>query len=717
MAKIFISYAREDAPYQKLLRRFLVSADGGDHSVEAISDEDLLAGDLWEKRLNSHIAEADAGVVLLSTYFLGSVNCMNELTQMASRGPNFPLIPIVVGPCPWDEVPELKERNAICSDKPAGGCENQESLWFEIATRVRRTLRKTQERPWPMPEDEWGRISKAIKNGLFTPILGPGCYEVTEDTREARQHLRNRLEWVLAKLGDDVEACGFIRGVVASNLESVLKSRIDQLEEPKEDWMGPLIDLQAALARLGAACCCFMGEEMQHRPFGFTDVRAVAVNTAAGLEPVLAKRIGLLRDAFFSAVRQAELLNVYIREKHHSALNKGFGSTGILGQLVILTYSIFYDNLRRDDADDRAREWLDEYRDLVATADRFLRQARKPIASKLALAQLEWIGDLVWHTLRFEAPMYPSPDELAFQLSVCLGTAVPPRRERMGALVELANEELRQKLIRKFFKAYESGASGRSKEQPKLYEVLARALLFASRRAERLVTRRRGSAGEAQQERVTVAISTNFDRELERALDKAECIYHLVFPVLVPNDNQTDGVGEDYRASWMIRTVSWDDGERATEDVFLDPNSIRLNEHDFRGPVLVKLHGSPLEPLQGRYLHRLWISDRDFIEAMVARDRFWPRGLRELLDTRGRVLCFVGYPLGDTGSRLRLSEHLKQESDNRALYLFDYPEDPLRHALLKRIRVSLIPTKIDELPQLLLNLLDQTPERESGIRS
>ena len=95
-------------------------------------------------------------------------------------------------------------------------------------------------------------------------------------------------------------------------------------------------------------------------------------------------------------------------------------------------------------------------------------------------------------------------------------------------------------------------------------------------------------------------------------------------------------------------------------------------------------------------------------------------GLKELLEAQERVLCFVGYPLADTGSRLRLSDHLKREKDNRTLYFVDYPEDPLRHALLKRIRgikVGLIQAKIDELPQLLLNLLDQTSDRESGARS
>jgi len=722
MLRVFISYAREDVEYQRLLRRFLVSADDSDLQVEVISDQNLLAGDRWEERLNTSMEEVDAGVLLLSTYFLESQWCKSELMRLAERGLDFPLIPILVSPCRWLDVPVLKARNAICGDGPASQFEDQEALWFQIANQVRAVLPTRREQSHPATENEWSRISKAIKQGLFTPIIGPGCYEVTEDTREARNHLRTRLEWILAKLDDDAGACDFVRGVVGSNLLSVLHHRLDQIAQPHEDWMLPLVDLQTALSKLGASCCRFIGGMMQERPSGFTDVHAVTVSMKSKGYKEVEEKVTELRNVFFAAVQKASALNHYVQKNHRSGLNKGLGSAGILGQLVILTYSVFHNSLTGDDADDQAREWLDENRASVATAERFLRQARTPIADKLAITQLEWIGDLVWHTIRFEAPMYPSPDELAFQLSVCLGTVMPPKKERMGTMVELTDEELCQRLIRKFYRVYDRG---RSNERPRLYDVLARALSLSSRGAVKPLAKiHKGTARRGLQDfrkSVTVAISTNFDRELERSLEERHADYHLVIPVFVPNEVLgNNGPAEDYSACWMMRTFSWDEDDRREPENVLLSASNQLNEIALNGPLLVKLHGSPLEPLQSGYMHRLWISDRDFIEAMVARDRFWPPGLKELLEAQERVLCFVGYPLADTGSRLRLSDHLKREKDNRTLYFVDYPEDPLRHALLKRIRgikVGLIQAKIDELPQLLLNLLDQTSDRESGARS
>ena len=78
-----------------------------------------------------------------------------------------------------------------------------------------------------------------------------------------------------------------------------------------------------------------------------------------------------------------------------------------------------------------------------------------------------------------------------------------------------------------------------------------------------------------------------------------------------------------------------------------------------------------------------------------------------MLDANNRVLCFLGHPLADASSRLRLSDHLGGDPKKRTLYLIDFPEDPLRHTLLKRLKVGLITSTID---QLVMHFTEWFPE-------
>jgi hypothetical protein len=286
----------------------------------------------------------------------------------------------------------------------------------------------------------------------------------------------------------------------------------------------------------------------------------------------------------------------------------------------------------------------------------------------------------------------------------------------MSTVAELAGRKLRVELIRKWFQVYSRGASSR------FYEALARALCYSESRQQEKKSRP-GAAFEASDyhvQAIPIAITTNFDIELEQELEAHKRTYHVVFPVFVreSNDKEWDDDAHELPPDWLLRTVSWDDdGEPIPPtDVLLGKNTLEELAQQFQGPLIVKLHGSPLHKLpkpnkfiQGvplrinldqpsiDYEHRISLSDFDLIKAMIERDKYWPSGLKELLNAQGRVLCFLGYPLADTGSRIRLAEHLSSETQKRTLYLMDFPEDPLRHTLLKRIKVGLIRSTIEVL--------------------
>jgi TIR domain-containing protein/SIR2-like protein len=735
MARVFISYSHDDEPYKRLLHDHLSTLVSTEFDVETVSDSDILPGSHWKDELQRFMDEADAGVLLLSTAFLKSEWCRAELSRLANRKPTALLLPVLARACEWRSISELRDLQLVNTEAPA---QDSEEAWLEIARNIKKSVeRKLRlvrsgggsprldsenlvEVEW---QDEWERIRRAVGQKLFTPVLGPGCYDAEADTLSTRDYLRNRLDWILGELEDDERARLYVEGIMASNHKEVMRHKASRTESPSEPWMRLLIEFQASLARLGAVCCRIMGEAMQTRPCGFTDIRTFATD----VEPT-SSRPGEkpLRSLFFETAGLAARLHEDSKLRQE-LLNRGLGTRGILEQLVMLTFTIFYADLKREDYDEEVKEWKEKYGTFVRAAGVLVQPVEIPRNPRLSLAHVEWIGDLLWHTIRFEAPMYPSPEDLAFQLAVCLDTSILPRKERVSTVAELASGKRRVELIRRWFHVYSRGGMSQ------FYEALARALCYAGP-GEPLRKRRPGAAFEGSDEHVQtipIAITTNFDMELEGALESHKRTYHVVFPVSV---RESKGWEDDIRelpSDWLLRTVTWDEDDEPIPptDVLLGKNTLEELAQQFLGPLIVKLHGSPLHKLpkpnkfvQGvplrinldkpsvEYEHRISLSDFDLIKAMVERDKYWPPGLKELLNAQGRVLCFLGYPLADTDSRIRLSEHLNSETQKRTLYLIDFPEDPLRHALLKRIKVGLIKSTIEVLTS---RFLEWFPELSS----
>lgn len=713
--KIFISYSSKDEAHLSILLGHLKSA--GLDNLDPLSDGRLEPGDLWEDELRRYMDQADAGILLLSSSFLQSQWCQKELDYLWSKPRPFRLLPVLVEKCFWRKVRALSQLQLVNSAAPISAASNLEDGWYDVAMKIQevlanmRTTSDLQNRGDHLrqgSEARWENITKAIRKGVFTPVLGPGCYDVTEKTTEAKDHVRDRLNRILESIGSDAGARDYAEGVVASGLSAAVDHSLIE-KRPDPAWIGLLVELQAELARLGAHCCSLMGSAMQRHPRGFTDVHEMVVDLDEEVAPSVR---ATLRSSFFKAARSAKRLNQFFEKlpsKERQSI-EGLGIYGIRSQLFSFTYSIFYPEVSRR-SDQEAEEWKQDNIDFVAAAERLVRPADNQKFPRLALVQVEWIGDLLWQTIRFDAPMYPSSDELAFQLSVCLNG--PPRKERVGTVVELVGKEDRPDLLGKLFKAYEGSSAKRRKDVLEFYETIARSLFYHARSGSPAQGRiMKGSGAEAaSRKRVTIAISTNFDRELERALSDFHRTYHVLFPVYARDGEEA---GEQIEEAWLLRTFRFDDEEKEHwDDAMMIKSSNSLKGFSFEGPLVVKLYGSPRETLnKTAYAHRVSISDCDFIEAMVSRERYWPPDLKDLLVQGGRVLCFLGYPLSDPNSRLRLSDHLDREQRSGTLYLIDYPEDPLRHTLLEHINVKLVPTTIEEFLASLKSFFNRFPEAD-----
>ena len=273
-----------------------------------------------------------------------------------------------------------------------------------------------------------------------------------------------------------------------------------------------------------------------------------------------------LRGRFFDATDLAARL--YDDQKmRHDLKSRGLGTRGILEQLVMLTYAVFFPEISREKCDEEVRYWKERYKGFIEVADKLLRPRVTPELPRLSLLQVEWIGELLWHTIRFEAPMYPSPEDLAFQLSVCLDTSIPPRRERMSTVAELTGRKHRVELICKWFQGYAKRAPEEREKKPGLYDALARALWFVDPAEEEHSPKRRlGTAGEStaqHMKRIPVAITTNFDLELEGALDKHKRPYHVLFPVYLFTESDGGDHDSEPPEDWLLRTMIWDDDGEA----------------------------------------------------------------------------------------------------------------------------------------------------------
>jgi hypothetical protein len=305
----------------------------------------------------------------------------------------------------------------------------------------------------------------------------------------------------------------------------------------------------------------------------------------------------------------------------------------------------------------------------------------------LNLMDLIWIGNLFWHSLRFDLSYYPTTAELAFQISL-YKVPVEIRARTTPPLLAQAAQAMTDRLRRltEWFSRY-----GEGRRPSPFYAALAEWLSYTYLRYSEL--KQTGSPRVP----VPLVFTTNYDREIEEALKALQCDHHLVLPVQFVSHK----VGQPYEplASdvplWLMKSVHYEDGAAThswhyagtvTEEVARsneDQSDRYQPTRDHIGPIIVKLHGSPLEGLPTarvtvddlpheqksrleskkfnvEYRHRIIVSESDYL-ADLRRDL--PLWLRKRLQAKERALFFLGQSIADWNIRLRLADHASW-SDN-----------------------------------------------------
>lgn len=667
---IFISYAHEDEPHLEGFFRQLRGLRAIEGSFQTVSDHDIPPGSPWENWLQERIENVEGGVLLISSAFFASRWCENEAMALYSRLQPERILPVLVRSCLWEEVGWLRRYQLVNKHPVLTTGQDPDQRWTEIVGRILEAQKK-----WPLVAAQGalapdGRsdevvgintLEEALTNGGgIAFFLGPGIHEMQGDT-PAADPLRARLDQLTDHLSQE-GPIHYLRTIVEEKLPGVMNRQPAALL-PNESWRQDLVAFQASLARLGSAASRLVAKTLYQRHMALANISSLVLSLEHQDEtPEEIEERTHLRNLFFTACKQIAILD------RSSSLDRisndiGLGVQGIFEQMMALTYVAFGRDLESSQ-DEQCEEWHHLFRRQISGDKRpTIMQLRLGRGRRfLALTHLEWLGDLLWHTLRFDTPLYPRPNDLAFQLSVCSFPFTPPRRETVGTIASLALPALVDK-VRAWLER--SGT-----DQHEIYRAVARGLCDAWSRRQRLA--------EPVGNPVPLAVTTNFDNELELILRAARISHHVLFPVhLLRRTSPTQGASmpPDEREDWMLYTEVWgEDREipRTRSWEVLGRNELKTQH--FHGPLLVKLYGSPLtkideelvrvdgSPNPGKrfeFSHRLIVSDLDLLAVMVK--EWWPDGLANLLFGQpNRLICFLGYSPADVDSRLRLFEHVRQ---------------------------------------------------------
>ena len=317
--------------------------------------------------------------------------------------------------------------------------------------------------------------------------------------------------------------------------------------------------------------------------------------------------------------------------------------------------------------------------------------------NRLSLNSVSWLDDLVWHALRWDAPLYP--DSEALDLQLLLGARRSDNRRgailgrspaSSGAALVIEPQKLVEYLeswsrrIEKRMRAAVIGAKSRGWKDP--YETLAKAMVLC------LEMRQKGTTADSEQRfdqrRNVFIVDATFDQRMCTALEQERAMGAVVYPVdIVDADNNKYPVWAMRR---FPRPVNADD----ETSILWDNCGRTIDWQDVPRIIVLKPFGAPLERIdqledaqrraqrelnnlnfpvpeerqkstviQRRYL----FDDVSILRDMVRRQDSMPPGFRHTIhDYTDRMfeLYFLGYAIDEYGRRARIVADVRPEDDD-----------------------------------------------------
>lgn len=363
----------------------------------------------------------------------------------------------------------------------------------------------------------------------------------------------------------------------------------------------------------------------------------------------------------------------------------------------------------------------------------------RPERISLRGEDVEWLTNLLWHSLRFDLPIYPTGEELGFQLALNSGQRRPtdsphiarPRlslatqdakspqlvAEALGWVVEatMANDGL-SATSRRLFTAI-AGVLDRhaANWKPGLHSDTA----FNGADSGRADGADDDGETEAH-EFVPVAFSTSFDQQLERTVlaTATRTDVHVFVPVLVigsSKSTQADfrwiygtarATGSETAAVRALRSMSWNwvPADQADWPVDSGISIVKING----APLYRDLDGEPIsnhknlmkpDPRTGRRYrpeattrHALVLSEFELLRNLriesTAKESFL--GVLQSKGEHARRVLFLGHPIHDWLTRVRLLTRLFEPNQDGRSRLGEGQRNILFSKTIEPVRASLL---------------------------
>lgn len=135
----FISYSHADAKLKADLITHLTPLKRLG-IIDTWNDQEIKAGDEWEKEIATKLATADLVLLLISADFIASEFCYtNELSTALERhkAKKATVIPVILRPCLWNELPLGTIQALPPGGKPVTSFDNQDEALTAVAKSVR----------------------------------------------------------------------------------------------------------------------------------------------------------------------------------------------------------------------------------------------------------------------------------------------------------------------------------------------------------------------------------------------------------------------------------------------------------------------------------------------------------------------------------------------------------------------------------------------------
>lgn len=550
-------------------------------------------------------------------------------------------------------------------------------------------------------------IISYVKDKKFIPFIGPIASLLHRENAAVWNMIALRMRYLLEK-GGLVEEKNYLESLAAAQ-EIDLKDEtlaVSENQMRSEEWQqgDAIFRLQVQLTKLASRLVGLFGEQIKEN-------RSCVVSIYDYKVPLPFHNTDKMKDLL-------DILELLVEEAREIAENEkkldlddsqpDLMAEAIYQKLLILAFRL-NGKLIYEPA---GRAFREEHSDQIKSLKGIdsLKQRHS-----LRLDELAWLEDLLWHTLRFDIPVYLSPSELTFRLSLSIRmkelrrSELPQVAELQKFKGELQNEETTQNLVRIL-----CFCETRNDFVPDFHRVIAAAMW--DQYLAYKITVGKTDALEQSSLVIPIIITTNFDRLIEEAFIKLHKSFELVYPVWVITESKEAETTR--KMEWYICTYTPKPNRRdyqtSTPVICSDYEKWPESKlKTLKGPIVIKLHGSPLEgPLpeperpNQRVEHTIILTESDYFATVVqhADDKsIYPVWLEKFLrDSKKNYWWFMGYTGDDWFVRMRIYKYLSylNVGDRIAGAMADF-FDPVRSVLFKTQGVDKVKKDLDSIAKTL----------------